>query len=124
MVESQKAGIEWCEAARDIREQFGLDKALACLIGEKFLNFLEASDQDVDFAAEVPGFVSEIRKMFAPPELRTYLEEVRPVGALGHTASEEAYAKMQAARPFVAARSSGRNRFSSFSGRKSCCSRE
>ena len=41
MIEFHKIWIEQCEAARDIREGFGLEKAIGYLIGEKFLNFLE-----------------------------------------------------------------------------------
>ena len=41
----QKIWIEQCEAARTIEDEFGTDKALAYLIGEKFLNFLEAADR-------------------------------------------------------------------------------
>lgn len=97
MIEFCKGWIDQCEAARDIRERFGLDKALGYLIGEKFLNFLEASDQDADFAAEMPRFVNEIREIFEPAEILTYLDEVRRVGALGHIANDEAYEEMRAA---------------------------
>lgn len=42
--------IEQCDAARDIRESWGTQKALGYLIGEKFLNYIRASDSrpDVD----------------------------------------------------------------------------
>lgn len=39
-----KIWIEQCEAAERIEAEFGTDRALAYLIGEKFINFLEASD--------------------------------------------------------------------------------
>ncbi len=67
-----------CEAARDIREGFGPEKAIGYLIGEKFLNFLEAADDDPDFAAEVPRFVEAIKRILEPAEIRAYLEGVRP----------------------------------------------
>jgi hypothetical protein len=35
-----------------------------------------ASEQDPDFAAEVPAFVHEIRRMFTPEEIRTYLDDL------------------------------------------------
>ncbi len=41
--------IEQCEAARDIREAFGVDKATGYLIGEKSLNFVQASDGHPEF---------------------------------------------------------------------------
>jgi len=46
MIEFHKIWIEQCEAARDIREAFGLQKAIGYLIGEKLLDFLRAADQD------------------------------------------------------------------------------
>ncbi len=35
MIEFHKVWIEQCEAARDIREAFGLEKAIGYLVGEK-----------------------------------------------------------------------------------------
>jgi len=46
MIEFHKVWIEQCEAARDIRGSFGLEKAIGYLVGEKLLNFLEVSDED------------------------------------------------------------------------------
>ncbi len=97
MIEFHKVWIQQCEAAQDIKEAFGLEKAMGYLIGEKFLNFLEASDQHPEFASELPLFVEEIKEIFKPEEIRAYLDGVRKVGALGHTASNEAYEMMQAA---------------------------
>lgn len=88
MAEFHEIWIEQCEAARDIREAFGLRKAIGYLIGEKFLNFLRAADGDPAFAGEAPRFVEEIK---------THFETVRRVGALGHVASDEAYEEMRAA---------------------------
>src|SRR5215471_15034242 len=64
-----------CAATEDIRESFGLGNALDYLIGEKLFTFLMASEQDPEFAAEVPPFVDEIRRIFTPEETRTYLDE-------------------------------------------------
>jgi hypothetical protein len=64
-----------CAATEDIRESFGLGNALDYLIGEKLFPFLMASEQDPEFAAEVPAFVDEIRRIFTPEEIRTYLDE-------------------------------------------------
>jgi hypothetical protein len=97
MIEFHKIWIAQCEAARDIREAFGVDKTLGYLIGEKFLNFLEASDGRPEFAAELPQFVAAIKEIFEPGEIRAYLNGTRRVGALGHIASDEAYEEMQAA---------------------------
>ena len=44
-----KIWIEQCEAARGIEAEFGTQDALTYLIGEKFINFLEAAETDADF---------------------------------------------------------------------------
>ena len=95
MIEFHKAWIEQCDAARDIRDGFGLEKALGHLIGEKFLNFLEVADQDPLWAAEVPAFVAEIKEIFEPDEIRAYLDRVQRVGPLRHMASGTAYEVMR-----------------------------
>ncbi len=95
MTDFHKIWIEQCEATRDIRDAFGLEKALGYLIGEKLLNFLEVADQDPLWAAEVPAFVAEIKEMFEPDEIQAYLNRVHRVGALGHTATDDAYEMMR-----------------------------
>jgi len=72
-----KIWIEQCEAARGIEDEFGTDKALAYLVGEKFINFLEAADDDPDFRAEIPAFVVEIKEIFERWQLAQYLENAR-----------------------------------------------
>ena len=69
--------IEQCQAARRIEDEFGVPKALAYLVGEKFLTFLEAADDDIEFRAELPAFVAEIKKIFERWQLAEYLENVR-----------------------------------------------
>ena len=91
MTDFHKIWIDQCEAARDIKEAFGLEKAISYLIGEKFLNFLRAADQDPDFAGEVAAFVEEIRTIFQFSEIRAYLDGVHRVGSLGHILSDEDY---------------------------------
>ena len=44
-----KIWIEQCEAARGIEDEFGTQKALDYLVGEKFLDFLEAAETNTDF---------------------------------------------------------------------------
>ena len=46
---------------KGIEDEFGTQKALDYLVGEKFLNFLEAAETDADFRAEIPAFVAEIK---------------------------------------------------------------
>jgi len=69
--------IEQCEAAREIENWFGTQQALSYLIGEKFLNLLEAADDDREFRAEVPAFVAEIKMIFRRWQLAEYLEKAR-----------------------------------------------
>lgn len=47
-----KTWIEQCEAARGIEDEFGTDRALKYLVEEKFINFLEAAENDADFRAD------------------------------------------------------------------------
>ena len=68
---------EQCDAARQIEVEFGTEKALDYLIGEKFLNFLEAAETDAEFRAEVPAFVAEIKTIFEPWKLADHLETAR-----------------------------------------------
>ena len=72
-----KIWIEQCEAARDIENEFGTQKALTYLIGEKFLNFLEAAEDDPEFRAEIPTFVAEIKSVFEKWQLAEFLETAR-----------------------------------------------
>jgi|SRR6516164_1243841 hypothetical protein len=72
-----KIWIEQCDAARGIEDEFGTDRALSYLIGEKFLNYLEAAETHPDFRAEIPAFVAEIKKIFERWQLAEYLEKAR-----------------------------------------------
>jgi hypothetical protein len=72
-----KIWVEQCEATRRIEDEFGVSNALAYLVGEKFLNFLEAAETDAGFRAEIPSFVAEIKAIFEPWQLAEYLETAR-----------------------------------------------
>ena len=48
--EFHKIWIDQCEAAEQIEADYGTEKALGYLIGEKFLNFLEASETQLRVA--------------------------------------------------------------------------
>lgn len=72
-----KIWIDQCEAARGIEDEFGTQQALSYLIGEKFLNYLEAADHDPDFRAELPAFVAEIKTIFERWQLAEYLKTAR-----------------------------------------------
>jgi len=86
-----KIWTEQCEAARGIQEDYGTEKAMGYLIGEKLLNFLEVAESDPQWRAEVPAFVAEIKEMFEPHQLREFFDTPRRLGALGHTADDEGH---------------------------------
>ena len=75
-IEFHKVWIDQCAATENIRESFGLKDALDYLIGEKLFTFLMASEQDAEFAAEVPAFVDQIRRIFTTEEIRAYLDHL------------------------------------------------
>lgn len=68
---------EQCQAALGIEDEFGVPQALEYLIGEKFINFLEASDDHADLRAELPAFAAEVKTIFEPYQLAEYLEKAR-----------------------------------------------
>ena len=77
MTELHRIWIAQCNAAREIEDEFGVPDALAYLIGEKLLNFLEAADDDTEVRAEIPAFVAEIKTIFERWQLAEYLEKAR-----------------------------------------------
>ena len=72
-----KTWTEQCEAGRNVEDEFGTQKALDYLVGEKFLNFLEAAETDAEFRAEIPAFVAEIKTIFERWQLAGFLETAR-----------------------------------------------
>ena len=63
-MQMNKIWIEQCEAAKGIEAEFGKEQAPAYLIGEKFINFLDAAETHADFREEIPAFVAEIKSIF------------------------------------------------------------
>lgn len=82
---------EQCEAARGIQQNFGIEKALGYLIGEKLVSFVRTADDDEDFAGELPKFVAEVKEIFGPHQIRNYFDTVRRIGPMAHTSSDEEY---------------------------------
>jgi hypothetical protein len=74
--EFHKIWIDQCAATEDIRDNFGPHNALDYLIGEKLFSFLRAAEQDPLFAAEVPEFIREIRRLFAAEVIHDYLDRL------------------------------------------------
>jgi hypothetical protein len=76
-MQPHKIWIAQCSAAREIEDEFGVPEALAYLIGEKFIDFLGASEDDAAFRAELPAFAAEIKTIFEHWQLAEYLETAR-----------------------------------------------
>jgi len=88
-MEFHKIWIEQCEAAKSIEAEFGTQTALEYLIGEKFINFLEAADDHASFRDELPAFVSQIKRIFEPWQLAEYLEKARQKEPFDPTAYDD-----------------------------------
>lgn len=87
--------IEQCDAAREIRDAWGTKKALGYLIGEKLLNHIRASDSDPSWAATLPLFANEIKRIFTAEQLAVYFATTTRVGPAAHVATEEQYQAMR-----------------------------
>jgi hypothetical protein len=74
--DAHKIWTERCEAAEAIRGRFGLKAAFDYLVGEKLLDFAEASFHHRAFAQELPRFVSEVRRMFTSEEIAAHLTRI------------------------------------------------
>lgn len=57
----------------------GTVTALDYLLGEKLLRYAETAVARREFARELPRFVAEIRDMFEPSDIRTYLESLEHI---------------------------------------------
>jgi len=77
MTDFHKIWIEQCEAAEGIRERFGLDDAVRYLVGEKLLRFMQVSQDRPDFADELPEFIAEIKRIFAPHEISKVFDDLQ-----------------------------------------------
>ncbi len=86
--EFHKIWIEQCAATEDIREQFGAKNALDYLIGEKLFTFVMASEQDSEFASQLPAFVAAIQGLFSAEEIRAYLDHLESAKFLASPEAE------------------------------------
>lgn len=78
-MELHRMWTEQCEATTGIRNAFGTQQALNYLIGEKFLDFIEAAESSDDFHRELPAFAARIKTLFEPQQLAAYLAPVEDV---------------------------------------------
>lgn len=84
--------IEQCDAAREIRDAWGIRKALGYLVGERLLNYIRASDSDPSWAEKLPLFVAEVKRIFTAEELRGCFATTPRVGPAAHVATDGQYA--------------------------------
>jgi hypothetical protein len=68
--------IEQCDAAQEIKLRYGIKAAFDYVVAEKLLNFADAAARHPEFARELPRFVSRVRRMFTPQEIRTHIARV------------------------------------------------
>ena len=83
---------------RGIEAEFGTEKALSYLIGEKFINFLAVAVDNATFRREIPAFVAEIRTIFEPWQLAEFLEiakQTEPFDAEDYHEADDAEMKRQ-----------------------------
>jgi hypothetical protein len=88
-IQFHKIWIDQCEATEGIRDRFGLEDALHYLIGEKLFSFVDAAEDDADFAAELPAFVAEIRRIFSTAEIAEFLDQLERTKFLAPTETED-----------------------------------
>jgi len=67
---------EQCEAARGIRERFGVQAAFDYIVGEKLQLFAESAERDRRLAADLPWFVAEARQLFTADEIQHHLQRL------------------------------------------------
>jgi len=89
--EFHKIWIKQCEATEQIEADYGTEKAMGYLIGEKLLNFLQVAETKPEWRAEIPQFIARIKEIFAEPQIAEYFETPRRLGALGHVADAESH---------------------------------
>jgi hypothetical protein len=88
-IQFHKIWIDQCEATEGIRDRYGLQRALDYLVGEKLFSFVHAAESTPEFAAELPHFVAEIRRIFTAQEICGYLDDLERTKFLSPPEPEE-----------------------------------
>jgi hypothetical protein len=88
-IQFHKIWIEQCEATKEIHDSFGLHRALDYLVGEKLFSFVAAAEHAPEFAAELPRFVDEIRRIFTAQEISSYFDDLERTKFLSPPEPEE-----------------------------------
>jgi hypothetical protein len=69
----EKIWVEQCDAARGIKQRYGVKAAFDYLVAEKLRNHADAAASHPAFARELPSFVSQVRLIFTPQELQSQI---------------------------------------------------
>lgn len=91
---------EQINAAIDIKDEHGIEKAIGYLIGEKFhdlikefrfwqKNYKNRVKAINDFKILLTNFSDKIRGVFSEDEINSYFESTPRFGCLGHTTTEK-----------------------------------
>jgi len=72
---TQDIWIGQCEAAQEIKERYG-PRAADYLVAEKLSDYASAAWGHPEFARELPGFVSEVRRIISASEIREHLARI------------------------------------------------
>jgi hypothetical protein len=81
-------------------DDWGTQKPLGYLVGEKLLNYIHAADSDQSWQANLPKFAAEIRRIFTDDELQEYFATAKRIGVTGHVCTEAQYETMRDAGAF------------------------
>lgn len=95
MAKPHETWREQCAAALTIQEEYGVQKALGYLVGEKLLHHVEAAETRPAFARTLPAFVAAVREMFEPHVLRECLDSVKRGGVQGHVLGDETFERVR-----------------------------
>ncbi len=81
--------LDQCHAAEDIRDQYGLTKAIGYLVGEKFIDLLRDLSAHPELESEAAPFAAKIRDIFDFHELAGWFANTKRIGPLGHILDED-----------------------------------
>lgn len=93
---------EQIDAAINIKDDFGIEKAIGYAVGEKLFNLIkefrylqENRKDDLEIINDFEGIIIKmaewIMEIFTEEEIHRYFESNPRFGSLGHTATEEEY---------------------------------
>lgn len=67
---------EQFDAAEGIKTRYGVKSAFEYIVGEKLMNFAEASFEGPEFAREFPQFVAAVRHLFESKQMAPLLDQL------------------------------------------------